>query len=576
MLGMSKLVIAVVTASMLSGGALVVLTASSGGAGNDYGLDTDGNGLFDWLVVKMPFTAEEANYYSVIALLGTEQPWGRGCFSMWTMPGPLPQDPNVPPPVPGIREGEPYPGPVMYPISFAIVREFLEPGDHTFLLSFKGTDIGYAGVDGPYEVQAYVFADGGTPDPRMGPGIFPYPGDWTTWEYTTSAYASTDFEEPTYAIRFTGAWSDEGLDTDGDGLYDYLVLTAPADVNLAGPYYFGATLMIDSGDPYWGPTWVTSTYGTVELAEGQQTIEARLNGGEIWASGHSGSFDFMMDVYYGGWWYGGDIEPNGTIPQPGGYPGGYPMPMGDYDLYGDFLCGATSEYANEDWEELVEAARFTGVFADRGEDYDADGLFDVLAVDAEIEVTQATYLELGGTLMSSDGTTWITMGWQSTYLDVGTYTVTLYYDGPSIRASGVDGPYVSDMVLWTGYRGSQATYTTGAYAATDFDEGGWGGNGTRGTHWISDLQADASTISVSVQRGNDLLTYVITDTLTVQAYAEDGTLVFEAQAGVSLPSGGDSQSFTFSWAPDPGTYVVMAYLGDASQPNDAVRIVVTV
>ncbi len=138
-----------------------------------------------------------------------------------------------------------------------------------------------------------------------------------------------------------------------------------------------------------------------------------------------------------------------------------------------------------------------------------------------------------------------------------------------IRASGIDGPYRADLYIAT-YRGQQATYTTGAYAHTDFDED----DQTRPrTHWIADLQADAQTIAVLVVRGDDMLTVVIEDTLVVEAYGADGTAVFAAREKVYLPGGGSTQSFTFSWSPEPGTYVVRASLAGT---GEVVEILVTV
>ena len=569
MLGIAKLVAAAISVSFVSGGALVALTGGTGpgAGGSDYGLDTDGDGRFDWLVVRMPLEVDEPNYYNVWATLGSREPFGRGCFGMWIQRG----DPSVSV-MPPIREGEPYPGPYedpdpLYPVSWASVREFLEAGAHTISLAFRGTDLGYAGVDGPYVVQAQVFPDGAFgPEPLVGgSGILPpTPVGWS-WTYTTGAYDASAFEEPRHAIRFTGRSEDHGLDADGDGLYDFLVLTAPAEVALAGSYYFDASLMVSAGRPDAGMRWVTSTYGTVEFPEGRQIVEARFQGDDIWASGHSGTFDFVLSIYWGGPWFGGG---NGTFRE-----GPVPGSGGDFDIYGDTMCGATSAYRHEGWEELVESAAFTGVFADRGEDLDGDGLYDVLAVDAEVEVREGNWFEFSGQLMSLDGSVWIGSDYQGFYLGVGVYTLTLRFSGPAIHASGVDGPYRVDMNLVAAMRDPQATYTTGIYAHTDFDADGqtW-----PRSHWIANLTADGGAITALVQRGPDVLTVVIEDILTVQAVAADGTVVFEAQDKVYLPSGGDTQSFSFAWSPEPGTYVVLALLGDPAQPSDAVRIVVTV
>lgn len=553
----SKLVILAVSASLLSGGAFVALTGTSGPvASGDYGVDTDRDGRFDWLVVTVEVGVDAPDYYNVWATLGTREAWGGSCYPM----GPQPLEPGVP-----VRGGEYHEEDAVYPISWASSREFLEAGDHTIRVAFRGTDIGHAGVDGPYLVQGTLWADGEwEPTPRMEAGIMPEPSG-QTWEYTTGPYDADAFETPRYAIQFTGTYADQGLDTDGDGLYDYLVLEAPAEVALAGAYFFDGTLFAQVPFTYM-PTyeWMTSTYGTVEFAEGRQVLELRFNGGDIWGSDHSGSFGFSISVYYGGG--GDDVRPDGTL-----WEGPLPEDGPEFDVYGDFLCGTTSEYRHDQWEELVEPATFTGVFADRGEDYDGDGLYDVLAVDAEVDVTEASAFEFSGQLLSEDGSAWIAGDWQWVYLDVGVQILTLHFSGPAIAASGVDGPYRVDISL-VARRDPQATYVTGPYAYKDFDPDETTG---RGNIWIADLSADASEICVTLERGPDLLAVVMDGTVRVQALNADGTLAFEGDATVSLPSGGDTVTVTFAWTPAPGEYVVVAML-ESQWGTDALRIVVTV
>jgi len=562
MFGVSKLVIVAMTASLLTGGAMVALTGAGPLGGSDYGLDTDGDGAYDWLVVKMTFRADAAEYYTVWATLGTATPFGRGCFG-W-----------MPPPILGGdgRNGSTdatYPIPTekdpAYPISWASVREFLEPGEHTIALAFRGTDIGMAGVDGPYVVQAQVFADGQWGDPTGQRGApLPMPEGWT-WEYTTGAYDADDFEEPRWAIRFTGVHEDRGLDLDGDGLFEYLALQADVQVNLAGTYSYDAYVSsFDGSRPdVWG--FGTFDYGTVDLVEGLQTIEARFNGGDLWASGRNGAFDFTFNVYYGGGWIGG-----GQIREGEPYPPG-PGETG-FDAYGDSLCGKTSEYAHEQWEERVEPASFTGVFRDFGEDLDGDGLFDHLVVEAEVNVTEANTFDFYGQLTSEDGPMWISAAYEQMYLEVGVQTIGLRFAGPDIRRSGIDGPYRADLNLVVAMRDPQATIITGTYAHTDFEEDE---TTTRGSLWIADLSADASEIRTTVERGPDLLTVVMDGTVRVQAFAADGTLAFEGNGTVSLPSGGDVVTVTFAWSPDPGTYVIVAML-DSQWGTDAVKVAVTV
>ncbi|MBI4415619.1 MAG: hypothetical protein HY557_01375, partial [Euryarchaeota archaeon] len=552
MLGVPKVILVILTASVLSGSAIVALTGGAGpGEGSDYGLDTDGDGAYDWLVVRMAFAVDEPDYYNVQAILGTTTPFGRGCYA-----GPAILEARTTPP--GVYNE---PEPTLYPISWTYTREFLERGDHVIALAFRGTDLGIAGVDGPYVVEAqvsadmpYILADGARPGP-----IEPPPAGWT-WRYTTAAYAVEAFETPRFAVQFTGATEDLGLDLDGDGLFDYLVVRAEVQVNAAGAYSFGGTLTTSSGDP-WSVMWVTGTSGTVDLAEGVQTLAYRFDGGDVRASGHEGTFDFQISVYYGG-----DVWGNGTIRE--GEP--YPPKQSDFDVYGDARCGTTSSYRPDQFEERVEPAKFTGVFRDRGEDRDGDGLFEALAVDAEVEVLEANPFEFSGQLMAQDGSVWIAADYQYTYLEAGVQTLTLRFSGPEIARSGVDGPYRVDMNLFVAARDPEASFVTGPYAHADFEADETGVL----MHYIQNVTADASAISVVVVRGNDMLDVVIEDVLTVEAYDVEGRFVFQAQDKVYLPTGGSAQSFAFRWAPGPGTYLIHVILGPPDAPLQVVELVV--
>lgn len=562
MIGLTKLVIVTVSlTALLSGGVLVALTGPAGpGGGSDYGLDTDGDGAFDWLVVRMELSVDAANYYNVGATLGTDTPLPRGCgFG------------GVPVPMLGggvSRDGTPAAEGYAYPIAWASVRQFLEAGDHEISLAFKGTDIGYAGVDGPYTVHAQVYRDGEWDSRIMypAPGApVPGPSGWD-WSFVTQTYRANAFEQPRFAIRFTGESHDVGIDRDGDGLYDYLAIEADADVALAGTYSIGGTLTVQQGERT--SVWIAGSSGSIDLAEGRQTIEYRFNGGDVRASGQSGAYAFMLNAYYGG--VVGIGWSNGTGIREGEY---YPpqQPEG-FDLYGDSLCGTTSEYRNEQFEERVEPAKYTGIFRDYGEDVNADGLFEALVVEAQVEVIEANRFDFSGQLSSGDGSGWISGAFEQTYLETGVHTLVLRFPGGDIRRSGVDGPYRVDLNLVVANRDPATTIYTAAYRHSDFD---WGDQ-TRGMHWIGNLTADGSSITVLVVRGMDMLDVVIEDILNVEAVARTGEVVFQGTDKVSLPSGGDAQSFTFAWTPGPGTYVVRATLGSPGQPNDVVEIVVTV
>src|SRR5438094_10629512 len=67
--------------AVLTGGAVWgvhALIASAGGAGSDYGLDTNGNGKFEWLVVEAQVSLPKAGTWDVSAELSGSSPPATG------------------------------------------------------------------------------------------------------------------------------------------------------------------------------------------------------------------------------------------------------------------------------------------------------------------------------------------------------------------------------------------------------------------------------------------------------------------------------------------------------------------
>lgn len=451
MLGTHKIVALAIMTTVLTSTAIVGVMVAVGPRSNagtlDYGLDTNGNGLYDYLVVRMPYTVDKADYYMVAAVLMGDVPatdcYGGGMYGGYYGG----YQPMIYP------NGNPF-MPQGYPISVAYSVVFLEPEDKVIKLAFNGKDINRAEADGPYQVMAYVMSQsnlwytqpGPTPDPRGGyMGGYDFP---TPWTYTTNSYKYADFEAVTWAIRFTGTHSDQGVDTNGNGLYDYLRVTSEVQVNLAGGYMVSAYLtktpdMTQESPPYWnatpgpypGPNYLyTSYYGQVDLSEGRQTINFDFTGGDIRASEVDGPYDVYLSVYYigdmyyyynnsGG--YGGYrnyTDPTGGIIIGPGVPltPGPSGPGGAFDNYGDYACYKTQEYKHDQFDEAPADIVFTGEFSDRGEDWNGNGLYDELIVDAGVEVFRGGYFEVRATLYNTDGSqaicttmTLLTLTWAS-------------------------------------------------------------------------------------------------------------------------------------------------------------------
>src|SRR3972149_4803599 len=132
----------VLSLAFASGGAalsLVSLTTPADGVGSDRGLDTNGNGAFDWLVLEATVDLPTTDYWNVQAMLSsTSPPKGGVCGQA------------VPPPVPILETGLPYGSllPPEYPIAWAGERDFFLAGAPTVRIAFPGTDIFPAGIAG--------------------------------------------------------------------------------------------------------------------------------------------------------------------------------------------------------------------------------------------------------------------------------------------------------------------------------------------------------------------------------------------------------------------------------------------
>jgi hypothetical protein len=84
--------------------------------------------------------------------------------------------------------------------------------------------------------------------------------------------------------RFTGAVSDAGLDTDGDGRFDQLVVDVGLEVDVAGAYALRATLT-DAGG-----TAIEQVRIDVQLDPGPQSVPLAFAGDLVYANGSDGPY----------------------------------------------------------------------------------------------------------------------------------------------------------------------------------------------------------------------------------------------------------------------------------------------
>jgi len=445
-----RTLVLLVTMGLATGGAafgLHALMGAAGDIGTDYGLDTNGNGTFDWLVVEAQVALPQAGTWDISADLSSLNPPPSGACGY-----------GAPPPVAILAGAAPSPIPYAYPIAYVYERYFFTEGTQTVRMAFAGTDIARSGIDGPYRVHARL-SIGGYPYLSLRP-IADWGGPVVEWNYTTKAYAASQFEQPVRPATFTGSHTDSAVDLDADGLADFLEVRADVHVNLGGHYMLSGYLSKRAGTDV--VRFIASAYRDFDLATTDTSVLLRFRGDQIAQAGVDGPWDFSLTLYYNPFIYaGGNMTPGpiGTIlpPQPVYYP--------------EMLCGTTSTYRAADFDPTPELLRYTGRFQEVTPDQNGNGLFDALVIRAEVEVFASASFDLSGLLAAASGSPEIARSLSQVCLQEGTQWAEFSFAGPNIRAAGIDGPYQATLSITPTARGIDptTTYTTMAYHVTDFD-----------------------------------------------------------------------------------------------------------
>ena len=211
---------------------------------NDYGLDTNNNSLYDYLVIEKEIEVRKAGNYSLSGWL--EAPSGKWSDS----------DSNY---------------------------TYLDIGLHNVTLKFYGPSIYLSGESGKFNVYMDLYdRDNGR---RLG---------WAT--NTTPYYNYTDFDKP--PAEFTGNFSDYGVDTDIDTFYNYLAIEAEINVTKAGEYELSGSLQYYNEEKgYWGWEWIDGDSNRTYLDAGIHNITLQFDGIRIYNTKYNGSFRTWLNLY---------------------------------------------------------------------------------------------------------------------------------------------------------------------------------------------------------------------------------------------------------------------------------------
>jgi hypothetical protein len=419
---------------------------------SDHGLDTNGNTLYDELVIDVSINASYEGWFYVY--------------------------------------GDLYDGLSGWIDSDGWDHVYLMAGLNTIQLSYSWKSIFSHGMNGPYAVELTLQDD-----------------SWTMLDSDTDVTDAYDLGEFDHAMYFP-PHSDYGDDTNGNSLYDNLIVDAVIDVSVEDWYWVHAELTDGMG------TWIDADgWYNVYLTTGPNNIEFSFNGIDIFENGVDGPYTVAMQLY-------------------------------DYWPYGHLLSSDTYTTNSYLYTEFEQLPHFVPPHFDYGEDTNSNGQYDNLVVEVEVSVTIDDWYWVYGTLYDSNST-WIEDLAANVYLVAGMNTVTLRFSGIDIFINAVDGPYVVDLQLSGSVWYDSDVYATSSYLYTEFEHFGAvfsPPHSDRAEDWDSNGLYDHLVIDVEVNVLSDDWYYVdcsLTDNSSIQI---DGISNY-----MFLSTGMNMVEFTFSW-----------------------------
>jgi pimeloyl-ACP methyl ester carboxylesterase len=250
--------------------------------------------------------------------------------------------------------------------------------------------------------------------------------------------ASTGFQVLSAVDHYTGTYSHHGVDSDGNGLYEALEVTADVSIMHAGTYQVAAEVTDSSGNT---------------LANAGRTVSLGAGAGSVTLS-----FDGML--LGAPTWSGDLILTNLSLVHTGG-------------AVADFKAPATTMSGYAPGQFVVQPLQVGPGIADTAVDTNGNGLYDELRITIPVTASLSGTYDFNARLMDSAGGE-IQWRGSSQFLAPGSSTLTLTYDGELIGQNGVNGPfYVRDFSLYRRAGGASVNvfnlHTTAAYPFTQFE-----------------------------------------------------------------------------------------------------------
>ncbi len=237
-------------------------------------------------------------------------------------------------------------------------------------------------------------------------------------EGTAPAFAREqrlDFAVAPSATAFSGTFSDRGVDADGDGRFDQLVVDVGVDVDVAAAYRVLGTLSDGAG------TAIQQLQVELQLPPGPQTVPLAFDGALLFALGHDGPYlleDLVVE----------DVATETGLAVGPAY--------------------TTASYAHTDFQR--PPLLLTGNASDHGaHTVHMERLpFEELVVEVEVDTTVAADVQAAAKLYAEDGT-FVAADNPLSSLDPGLVMVAFHFRASQIFRTGKPGPYTLQLLsIW--------------------------------------------------------------------------------------------------------------------------------
>jgi hypothetical protein len=291
---------------------------------------------------------------------------------------------------------------------------YFTSGTNDMAVSFPGQLIYSSGLDGPYQVSLILYDD-------------PYVvGELDHKTFTTDTYAASSFDHSSFVPPYT----ESVLDTDADGLYEYIIVDVSINIIQEGGFYIQGSLTNSEG------AYVGNSWSYMYLSPGTYNVE------------------FWFDTFYLKY---------------AGLDGPYYL---DLQLADSQALLDSDSYVTDDYyiSQFEGPATLAPPHSDMGIDTDGNGYFENIEVTVNFEVTCAGWYSIYGDVVDGEGSI-ITSGSGAGEFSTGPESLTLWFNTLFLYGKGMAGPYDVRLTIQDPYGGIAdiGMYQTTAYNLDQFD-----------------------------------------------------------------------------------------------------------